>query len=74
MTTLASFYVLAGAAPTQKDQRRFCLGAAYQIQERVGWGESITNARNRVMSVPQYAAALVAAGLDDDFALISSVP
>jgi hypothetical protein len=50
VTTLASFYALAGAAPIQKDQRRFCLGAAYQIQERVGWGESITSARGRVMA------------------------
>lgn len=70
MTTLASYYALAAQAPIQ--HRRYALGAAYQIQQRVGWGESISSARSRVMSVPQYANALVAAGLDDDYALVDS--
>jgi len=71
VTTLASFYALAAQAPIQ--YRRWCVGAAYTIQERAGWGESIASARNRVMSLPQYSMALVAAGLDDDLALVDSI-
>lgn len=72
MTTLASFYALAAAAPQQ--QRRYSVGAAYSLYERARWGESIAGARSRIMSVPQYADALVTAGLDDDFALVDTMP
>lgn len=71
MTTLASFYAQAAAAPTQ--YRRYALGAAYSLGERANWGESIASARNRIMSLPQYSAALVGAGLDDDYALVDSI-
>lgn len=72
MTTLNSFYALAAAAPQQ--YRRYSVGAAYSLYERTRWGESIAGARSRIMSVPQYAAALVSAGLDDDFALVDTMP
>lgn len=71
MTTLASFYAMAVQAPIA--YRRYTLGAAYVLQERVGWGESIASARARVMSLAPYANALIAAGLDDDLALVDSV-
>jgi len=71
VTSLSSFYAQAAQAPIQR--RRWALGAAYAIQERVGWGESIASARNRVMGLPQYAGALTAAGLDDDYAAVDAV-
>jgi hypothetical protein len=71
LTTLNSFYASAAAAPIQ--YRRYAVGAAYSLYERVRWGESIASARARIMSLPQYATALVGAGLDDDLALVDDI-
>ncbi len=71
MTTLASYYALAAQAPAQ--HRRYALGAGYSLYERVAWGESYASARARLMSLPQYANALTAAGLDDDLALVDDI-
>jgi hypothetical protein len=71
VTSLSSFYASAAQAPIQ--YRRYAVGAAWSIYERVGWGESIASARARVMSLPQYADALVSAGLDDDLAAVDFV-
>lgn len=72
MTPLNSYYALAAQAPAA--YRRYVLGAGYSLYERVMWGESYASARARIMSLPQYSSALIAAGLDDDLATVDSLP
>ena len=71
MTSLASFYAQAAQAPIQ--HRRYAIGAGYSLYERVAWGESFASARARILSLPQYSTALIAAGLDDDLALVDDI-
>lgn len=61
MTSLASFYTSCAALPPS--QRRWCAGAGYLLGDAVRRGESIAAARARILTVPQYANGLTAAGL-----------
>lgn len=66
MGTLAAFYASAAAAPAG-DQRRYAVGAAYKLAEMVNLGYPIATARTAILSLPQYANALNAAGLTASF-------
>lgn len=71
MPTVNDFYVQArGVAPPQ---RRWAVGAAYRLAEAVSYGESIASARARILGIPRaYSVGLVSAGLDDEYAAITS--
>lgn len=70
MGTLNDYYIAASAVPIQN--RRFALGAGYALYERVQrYGYPLGTAQAQILSVPQYANALTAAGLTATFNAIT---
>jgi hypothetical protein len=72
VTTLNSFYASANAL-SNRDQRRWALGAAYRLGEYTRFGYSIAAARALVLAAPQYANGLTAAGLTAAYNAVDDV-
>jgi len=71
VTTLNSYYASAAAVPPPN--RRWAVGAGWQLYERVQLlGFPFATAQAQILSLPQYADALSAAGLTTAFNAVNS--